>query len=337
MVTTLTLTELAQGLGVMVTHELGALKLVGVRPLDVAGPEHVSFLDNPKYKEQAQATKAGVMLVRPEDVHLVPATCVALATANPYAALAKVLGLFHPVAEVVAGVSAQAVVSGSARVDPTARIEPGAVVYGGAVIGPRVHVGAHTVVGENVVIGAGTRIAPHVTLLKCRVGERCIIHSGVRVGQDGFGFAPSEKGLVKVPQVGGVVIGNDVELGANTTVDCGALGDTVLEDGVKLDNSVQIAHNVRIGKFTVIAAQTGIAGSTRIGAGCMIGGQVGVAGHIALADRVQVAARSGVTKSIAEVGAVWAGMPAEPMADWRRRMAAMARLGKKKGVGDADA
>lgn len=330
----LTLAQLAQGLGVEIDHALGARQLVGVKPLDTAGPEHLSFLDNAAYKDKAPTSKAGAMLVKPDDVHLVPATCVALVSKNPYAALAKALALFHPQPEVQPGISAQAVVSGKATIDPTARIEPGAVVYAGATIGPRVHVGAHTVIGEGVTLGAETRIGPHCSLIKTRVGERCIIHGGVRIGQDGFGFAPDGGKLVKVPQVGGVVIGNDVEIGANSTIDCGALGDTVLADMVKLDNQVQVAHNVTIGYATVVAAQTGIAGSTRIGAACMIGGQVGIAGHLAIADKVQVAGRSGVTKSITEPGSIWAGLPAEPIREWRRRMAAMSRLGRKDKKGE---
>lgn len=327
---TLTLADLLQRLGLDAPAGAEALTLDGVRTLEAAEPSHLSFLDNSSYKAAAAATRAGAVLVRKADAGVLPEGVVALVTANPYAMMARALAVFHPEAPVVGGISAQAVVSDRAQVDPTARIEPGAVVYAGVTIGAGAHIGAHTVLGENVVVGNGTRIGSHCTLVKTTLGARCLVHSGVRIGQDGFGFAVDGATLVKVPQVGGVVIGDDVEIGANSTIDCGALGDTVIEDMVKLDNQVQVGHNVRIGKGSRVVAQTGIAGSATLGQFTLIGGQVGIAGHLTVADRVMVAARSGVTKSIETVGAVMAGIPAEPIMEWRRKVALLARLAKRK-------
>jgi UDP-3-O-[3-hydroxymyristoyl] glucosamine N-acyltransferase len=180
-----------------------------------------------------------------------------------------------------------------------------------------------------VKVGAGTRLGAHCTLQKTTVGARCIFHPGVCTGQDGFGFAAGGGQIVKIPQVGGVVIGDDVEIGANSTVDCGALGDTVIEDMVKIDNQVQIGHNVRIGRATRIVAQVGVAGSTTVGQFVVIGGQSGIAGHLHVADRVMIAARSGLSKSISAVGAVLAGSPAVPIAEWRTAVGLVARMARQ--------
>ncbi|MCP5405084.1 MAG: UDP-3-O-(3-hydroxymyristoyl)glucosamine N-acyltransferase [Pseudomonadaceae bacterium] len=325
----LTLADLCGKLGLDAPALHGGRVISAVKPLGEAGVDSLSFLENPAYKKALQETKAGAVLLREAEAALVPEGSVALVCANPYVMMARALALLHPVAPVVAGVSAQAVVSDKAEVDPTARIEPGAVVYAGAQVGARAHIGAHTVVGEGVVVGEDCRIGPHCSLLKTRMGARCVVHGGVRMGQDGFGFAVDGQALVKVPQVGGVVVGDDVEIGANSTIDCGALGDTVIGDMVKIDNQVQVGHNVRIGRGSRIVAQTGLAGSSTLGEFTLIGGQVGVAGHITLADRVMVAARSGVTKSIDAVGAVVAGLPAEPIMEWRRKVALLARMAKK--------
>lgn len=331
----LTLLQLTQAIGLNPPPS-GAEKVVsGVMPLEEAGPGQVSFLDNPKYRSSVSQTKAGAVFIRLNESQLLPPGCVALICPNPYAAMARALHAFNPTPGVVPGISKQAIVSESATIHPTARIEPGAVVYGGATVGEGAHIGAHVVIGEGCSVGAHTRIGPSCTLTKTKVGERCLIHPGVRIGQDGFGFATEGEQLIKVPQVGGVVIGNDVEIGANSTIDCGALGDTVLEDMVKLDNQVQIGHNAIIGKGTRIVAQTGIAGSTTIGKFNLIGGQVGMAGHITTADKVMVAARSGVSKSIEKPGSIMAGIPAVPINEWRRQVALVSRLLKKAGPAKA--
>lgn len=285
--------------------------IIGLAPLGVATPAHLSFLDNPKYVEAAASTRAGAVFIHPKQAGVLPEGVVALVTTNPYAAFARAMQLFYP----------QAYAPG---VDATAMVHKTATVHKSAHIGPHCTVGAGCVVGEGTVLVAG------VTLQKTVLGKNVVIHPGARLGQDGFGFAMDGDTPVKIPQIGGVKVGDNVEIGANTTIDCGALADTVIEDDVKLDNQVQIAHNVVVGKGTRIAGQSGIAGSTVIGAYGLIGGQVAVAGHLKIAERVTIAARSGVTKSVTETGAVIAGLPAEPMADWRRRMAAMARLAKRK-------
>lgn len=331
MIATLTVAALAQALGLPVPPSGADRVLTAIRPLDEAMREHLSFLDNPAYKAQAATTHAGAVLVREAEAALLAADVVALVSPNPYVSFAKALALFHPEPALEPGTAATAAVDESATVHPTARIEPGAVIGPNAVIGEGALIGAATVIGAGCKVGDFTRIGPGCTLVKTAVGKRCILHPGVRTGQDGFGFAQDGAQVVKVPQVGGVVIGDDVELGANTTVDCGALGDTVIEDMVKVDNQVQIGHNVRVGAGCRIVAQTGIAGSTRLGRHCVVGGQVGIAGHLAIADKVQIAAMSGVTKSIDKVGEVVAGTPAHPIRQWRREVAVLARLAKKGG------
>jgi len=322
----ITLQALCGHLGVPVPPGKGGLVLKAVRPLHDAGAEDLSFFDNAQYRHGARTTAAGAVLVRGADAGMLPPTCVPVVVAQPYVAFARALGLMYPAAPLQAGVSQFAVVSSQASIHPTARIEPCAVVYEGAAIGAHVHIGAHAVVGAGVVVGAGSSIGAHATVAKAHIGNGCIIHPGARIGQDGFGFALAGDEILKVPQIGRVVIGNEVEIGANATIDCGALGDTVIEDMVKIDNQVQIAHNVRIGRGSRIVAQVGVAGSASLGAFTVIGGQAGIAGHTVMADRVMVAARSGVTKSISAVGQVVAGVPAVPIQEWRKAVAVLARL-----------
>jgi UDP-3-O-[3-hydroxymyristoyl] glucosamine N-acyltransferase len=318
---------LAEAVGAEVEGD-GQYLLEDVRPLDEAGEVHLSFLDNASYRRIAGVTQAGAVLVRPAEKDLLPAACIKLLLDNPYAGYARAMQKFYPMQSPRPGMSSQAVVSETAEVDPSARLEPGVIVYAEAKIGPRTHIGAHTVVGQGVEIGADCFVGPNVTLLNLTMGDACLIHAGVAIGQDGFGFAQDQEGIIKVPQVGGVKIGNRVEIGANSTVDRGALGNTVIEEDCKLDCQVQIAHNVRLGRGCRLVAQVGIAGSTRLGEGVVIGGQSGVAGHIEIADRVMVAAKSGVTKSVGQVGAVIAGVPAQPIEQWRRQQALIARMGK---------
>lgn len=308
------------------------LELSAIKTLHEAGPSDLSFFDNQQYKHGARTTQAGAVLVRERDASVLPEGVVAILTNQPYMAFAQALQFMYPEPKLEAGISQFAVVSSRAKVHPTARIEPYAVIYADADIGPHVHIGPHAVVGQGVVIGEGTKIGANVTLQKTTIGQRCILHPGVRVGQDGFGFAvgPTERGvtIVKVPQIGGVKIGNEVEIGANTTIDCGALGDTVILDMAKIDNQVQIGHNVKIGHGARIVSQVGVAGSSNLGAFTVIGGQSGIAGHLTIADRVMVAARSGVTKSLTLAGEVVAGTPAVPIKEWRRSVATLARLTK---------
>lgn len=323
-----TLEALCAHLGIPVPAGQGALRLVNVRPLGEAGKADLSFFDNQLYKHGARTTHAGAVLVREKDAETLPEGCVALVTPQPYVAFARALQLMYPQPAVEAGVSQFAVVSASAKIHPTARIEPYAVIYENADIGARAHIGAHAVIGPKVAIGANCNVGAHASINKALVGDGCIIHPGVRIGQDGFGFAMDGADIIKVPQIGKVIIGTDVEIGANSTIDCGALGDTIIEDLVKIDNQVQIGHNVKIGRGSRIVAQVGVAGSATLGRYTVIGGQSGIAGHISLADKVMVAARSGVSKSLGTVGQVVAGVPAVPIQEWRRAVAMLARLVK---------
>lgn len=324
-----TIANLCAQLGIAVPAQNTERELLGVATLADATPSHLGFLENPSYKAAAQNTKAGAVLVRAAEAELLPKETIALICPQPYVAYAKALQLFYPQPPLVGGISQFAVVSSSAKVHASARIEPYAVVYANAEIAEGAHIGAHAVIGESVVIGAQCKIGPHATLMKCKLGARSIIHSGVRIGQDGFGYAQNGAELVKIPHVGGVVIGEDVEIGANSTIDAGALSDTIIENGVKLDKQVQIAHNVRLGQGVRIAAQSGIAGSSTIGAFTVIGGQSGVAGHLEIAPKCMVAAASAVTKIIPTPGSVVAGVPAVPIAQWRQQMASIALAAKR--------
>jgi UDP-3-O-[3-hydroxymyristoyl] glucosamine N-acyltransferase len=332
----LTLAALCKKLGITAPARGGDLQLTDIKPLYAAEPDHLSFLDNQLYKHGARTTRAGAVLVREKDADQLPPEAVPVITPQPYVAFAAALQLFYPRNVPEPGQHQSALVAESARLHPSARVEPGVVIYPGAVIGPRAHIGANTVIWRGVEVGEATVVGPNCTLQKCTIGARCLIHPGVRIGQDGFGFAQAGDKILKVPQVGGVVIGDEVEIGANTTIDCGALDDTVIGDMVKIDNQVQIGHNVKIGKGSRIVAQTGIAGSAGIGEFCVIGGQVGIVGHIGIADKVMVAAQSGVTKPISDPGSVVAGAPAKPIREWRRETATLARLAKKSPFKDDD-
>jgi len=340
----------------------GSLAIRGLAPLDSAKADQLAFLANPKYLPQVPASRAGAVLISPADLTRLTAEEVAagaegesvvagtgsragapitwIVTPNPYAYFARVAQLFISAGEPspAVRVHASAVVDPSARVAASALIGPHAIIEAGAEIGERVRIDAHAVIGPGVKIGDDTRIYPHVSIYHdCILGDRVIVHAGAVIGADGFGFAPdfadtvspdAEGEWVKIPQVGRVRIGNDVEIGANTTIDRGAMADTIIEHSVKIDNLVQIAHNCRVGAYTVIAACAGIAGSTTIGRHCMIGGAVGIAGHVTLADRVIVTAKSGVSKSLKRAGVYTSAFPAIDHADWNKNAAVMRNLDK---------
>jgi len=305
----------------------GEYQVDHVAPLGKAGPHSIAFLANPRFVAQLPETRAGAVILLAEHADRCPTNC--LVATNPYATYARVAAQLHPAPAFEPGVHASSVVAGDAHVDASARIGALAVVEAGAAIGPRAHVGAGTVVGPHVRIGADTRIAENVSLgARVRLGERCIVHAGAVIGADGFGFAPDDGVWVKIPQLGSVWIGDDVEIGANTTVDRGTIEDTVIENGVKLDNLVQIAHNVHIGEHSLMAAMSGAAGSTIIGKRCLIGGGSVMINHITLCDDVLVLFRSVVTKSIREPG-TWSGsLPAEEVGRWRRNVARFRQLDK---------
>jgi UDP-3-O-[3-hydroxymyristoyl] glucosamine N-acyltransferase len=307
------------------------VRIEGVAPLAGAGPTDLAFLANPRYRDDALATRAAAIV-------LAEASAAQLAAAGrplpamvvvdqPYAWFALAAQQLHPAAPVDPGVDAGATVAPSARVDASACVEPGAVIGARAAIGAGARIGAGAVVGADVVIGPGSRLHPRAVVLDgCRLGARCIVASGAVIGADGFGFAPLDGRWIKIPQVGTVVIGDDVEIGANTTVDRGTMGDTVIEDGVKLDNQIQVAHNCVIGAHTVIAGCVGIAGSARIGRGCQIGGAAMIAGHITIADGCAIGPGTLVASSLTEPGHYTGFFPLMKHRDWERAAAIVRRL-----------
>lgn len=296
-----------------------------VATLESADQSALSFLANAKYRPHLAATRAAVVVLEAAAVDDCPTA--ALIAKDPYLTYARIAALLHAPMSVVPGVHAAAVVDATAKVDATAYVGPQVVIEAGVRIGPRAVIAPGCVVGRDAVIGADTRLMPNVSVLERTViGERCIVNSGAVLGSEGFGFAPDKAGWVKVPQLGRVCIGNDVEIGANTTIDRGAIGDTVIENGVKLDNQIQIAHNVRIGEHTAIAACTGISGSTTIGKRCMIAGQVGIAGHLSICDNVVITGKTMVSASIREPGIYSGSLHAEEARKFRRNAARFSQL-----------
>jgi len=324
----LTLREIVARLGGEAIGEAAA-PITGVGTLDSAGPHEIAFLANPRYRGRLATTRAGAVILGLADRDA--ATMPRIVADNPYAYYAHTVSLFHPESGGAPGIHPFAQVDGSANVDASAEIGAFVVIGAGSTIGPRARIGAHSVIGANASVGEGTRLHPRVTIYDgCVIGARGIVHSGVVIGADGFGMAREGDHWLKIPQVGGVRIGDDVEIGANTTIDRGALDDTVIGDGVKLDNQIQIAHNCVIGAHTVIAGCTGISGSVTIGRGCMIGGGVGIVGHIAIADGVVVSGFTFVTKSLTRPGTYTSGMPVMPHAEWLRNAAHLRRLGARR-------
>ena len=298
-----------------------------VSTLARADDRAVTFLANASYRSQLASTRAAAVILSAADAAKCPVA--ALITAEPYVVYARVASELHPSAPIEPGVHPSAVVGLGATVPASCEVGPGVVLGMGVVLGERVVLGPRTVVGDRVAIGADTRLMAGVTVCSdVRIGMRCVLQPGVVLGSDGFGFAREREGsYLKVPQLGSVAVGDDVEIGANTTIDRGAIDDTVIGNGVKLDNQIQVGHNVCIGEHTVIAAQTGISGSTTIGARCTIGGQAGFAGHIVVADDVIIGGGTSVTGSIREAG-VYAGggTPADHLQRWRRNMARFGQL-----------
>ena len=316
--------ELALRYGLTLRGEPG-IRVRSVATLSRAEPGTISFLANSRYRKLLESTRAGAVILSAEDEAHCPVP--ALIHANPYLAYARIAGVLHPESTRVPGVHPSAVVGSRAKVAASASIGPLAVVEDEAEIGERVAIGPGCIVRAGAKIGADTLLVASVNLYPgVTLGERCILHAGAVVGADGFGFAANAGAWVKVPQVGSVRIGNDVEIGASTTIDRGAIDDTVVEDGVKLDNQIQVGHNVVIGAHSAIAACTGISGSTVIGRRCMIGGMVGFAGHLSIADDVVVTGCSLVSASIKKAGSYSSGMPTVETRLWRRMVAHLRRL-----------
>ncbi len=285
----------------------------------------ICFLANQKYRKYLSSTRSSAVILSQEMAD--ECRVNAIVCDNPYLAYARISTLMHPLPEVRAGVHPAAVVSPEAHIDPGAEIAPGVVVEAGASIGSGTYIGPGSVVGSNCSIGVECRLVANVTLCAdTRIGDRVLIHPGAVLGSDGFGMANDNGIWEKVPQLGCVRVGNDVEIGANTTVDRGALRDTVIDDGVKLDNQIQVAHNVRIGAHTAIAGCTGIAGSTTVGKHCTMGGGVVVVGHLDIGDNVHISAMSLVTKSFQEPGLFSGNLPAVPNSEWRKTVARLRRM-----------
>jgi UDP-3-O-[3-hydroxymyristoyl] glucosamine N-acyltransferase len=301
------------------------IKRVG--SLENAADDALSFLANPSFRRGLKHTRAAAVVVRPDDAAEVPNA--ALIHSNPYAAYARMADFLYPAPELVPGVHETAVIDSDAEVDASARVDAGSVVASGARIGAGVWIGPRCYVGPGCVVGDSSNLVANVTLVRdVIVGRRCEIQPGAVIGADGFGNAMTPEGWIKVPQVGGVRIGDDVGIGANTTIDCGAVDDTVIEDGVRIDNLCMIAHNVHVGEHTAMAGMTGIAGSARIGKRCMFGGKAGSVGHVSICDDVVVLGKCMITKDITEPGTYVSSFPQELSRDWKRTVARVRALGK---------
>lgn len=321
-----TLGEIAAVSGTRLQGGDPARVVTGVASLDSAGAGQLSFLIHPRYRHYLTATHAAAVILSPSDVAACPVP--ALVADNPHTAYARAAALFEPVTESRKGIHPTAWIHPTAQIAVDAWIGPHCTVEADAIVEAGVSVGPHCVIGEQVIIGAASRLVAQVTIChRVRLGCRVLVHPGVVIGSDGFGLALEHDGRwLKVPQLGSVQIGDDVEIGANTTIDRGALEDTVIEDGVKLDNQIQVAHNVRIGSHSALAGCVGIAGSARIGRHCMLGGGVGVAGHLTIADRVQVTGMSLVAQSITQSGIYSSGLAVAPNRLWNKISARLRRL-----------
>ena len=320
----ISLADLADRVGAAVDGD-GAVVVARVGTLERAGPDAITFAVGARHAALLPGTRAGAVIVAP--AHAGATARPKLVHANPYATYAKVATLLHPAPAAVPGVDPAARVDPRAVVDPTAEIGPLAVVAAGARIGARAIVGAGAFVGAEAAIDDDVRLHPHVTIYpRCVIGPRTIVHAGAVIGADGFGNAEEGGRWIKIPQVGRVVIGADCEIGANTTIDRGAIEDTVLEDDVRIDNQVQVAHNCRIGAHTAIAGCVGIAGSARIGRNVKIGGAAMIAGHLSIADGAVISGATQVFATIEAAGAYTGTFPALPHREWQHVASNMRRL-----------
>ena len=329
--------EVAKVVGAVLRPEADPARLVhDVRALAEAGPDHLSFVDNRKYLAQLPECRAGACLIASAFVARLPASIEPLVTSAVYPGFALALQLFYPDA-----MRPKAARAGGAAVDPSARLESGVEIEPGAIVGPEAEIGrgtrvsAGSVVGYRCTIGRDCYIGPGSSVTHALLGNRVIVHAGVRIGQDGFGFAMGPRGHRKVPQIGRVIVQDDVEIGANTCIDRGALKDTVIGEGTKIDNLVQIGHNVTIGRHCVIVGQVGIAGSAILEDFVVMGGQAGVVGHVKVGQGAQIAGGSHATDNVPP-GARMVGTPAVPIRDWMRAQRAVQRLAAGAAKSDAE-
>ncbi len=308
--------------------EAGDTLMRGVSPLQSAGPDEVSFLDNRRYVDLLATTRAGAVIVHPELAARVPDSSVALPTSTPYVAWAKVAAMFYPPPPVTPGIHPSAVVDPAATVDSTAEVGPNAVIGVGAEVGARSRIAAGAVIGDGVIIGCDCRIGALVSVSHAILHDRVSLSPGVKVGQEGFGFATTDRGFVAVPQLGRVIIEDDVDIGANTCVDRGSTRDTVIGAGTRIDNLVQIAHNVRIGRCCIIIAQAGLAGSVTLGDFVVVAAQAGLNGHITVGSKARIGAQAGVMSDLAG-GMDVVGSPSEPVRDFFRGVATLRKLTRR--------
>ena len=301
-----------------------------VAPLETAGGEHLSFLDNKLYIDAFVRTQAGACIVAAEHKDRAPAGVALLFSQYPYRSYALAAQAFYPPVEAVASIHPSAIIDPSARLGDGCVVEAGVVIAARAVLGRGCHIGPNAVLGEAIELGEGCAVGACASLSHCVVGARVTIFPGARIGQAGFGFAVSAEGVTKVPQLGRVVIEDDVEIGANTTIDRGAGPDTVIGRGTMIDNLVQIGHNVRIGKGCILAGQVGVSGSTRIEDYAMLGGQAGLVGHLAIGKGAKIGAQAGIFRDV-PAGETIVGSPGVPVRQFFREVAAVQRLAKGKG------
>jgi UDP-3-O-[3-hydroxymyristoyl] glucosamine N-acyltransferase len=327
---------MSHSLSELVAHFGGELlddngvNITSVAPLDRASAQQIAFVSQEKYLREVGTSQAGALILPPAGRNLT--SCPRIIADNPYLYFARVSALLNPPPQAAAGIHPAATVHVQAEVDATASVAAGAVIGKGASIGAHTIVGPNSVIGENATIGDDCLLHANVTVYhQCRVGNRVILHSGCVIGADGFGLANEQGRWVKIPQVGRVLIGDDVEVGAGTTIDRGALDDTVIEEGVKLDNLIQVAHNVRIGAHTAIAACTGIAGSAKIGKHCMIGGAAMIFGHIEIADGTRISTNTLITKSLKKPGTYTSAPPFLEHGEWQKNAVYMRNLDKLAG------
>lgn len=333
----LLLSQLAEITGATLADPAHAVRsIVDVAPLDRATQDDISFFDNAKYVEQFVVSTAGACFIRAKHAERAPKGMALLISEDPYRSYALAAQRFYPLPDVKAGISDKAHIDSSARIGKHSSVAAGAYIGANVEIGEYCNIGPNAVLNDGVIIGDHTSIGAVSTLSHCYIGSYVIIHRGVHIGQDGFGFALGRDGHVKVPQLGRVIIENHVEIGSGTTIDRGTGPDTLVGEGSKIDNLVQIGHNVQIGKKAIVIAQTGISGSTRVGDGAVLGGQSGIAGHLKIGPGARVAAQSGVMADIAP-GASVGGSPAVTIKDWHRQTIALSRLIKnKRGSNDGE-
>jgi len=314
-------------------------RIGNIAPLDSAGPSDISFLDNSKYLDAFANTRAGACLIAPRFAASAPRGPALLETPHPYPAFVAVTRKLYSEMLRPSSLFATKGRAASAQVHPTARLEAGVTVDPLAVVGPRAEIGAgtvigaRTVIGPDVCIGRDCAIGPGTTIMHALIGDRVIVHPGVRIGQDGFGYLPSSQGHQKIPQIRRVIIQDDVEIGANTTIDRGAMRDTVIGEGTKIDNLVQIGHNCSIGCHCLIVSQVGISGSVTIGDFAVLTGQVGIADHLTIGAGAVLGGRAGVMSNVPD-GARWAGTPAEPAINWKRGVVLLRRLRRRRNSSD---